>query len=126
MKLRRDQSSAMFKLFYEDPETAYNKNLTTRTCNGVPVKSILPALGYFLISCQLSPCFQAVALIDDHRTPVILGEMISVFDDHLVSGDDSGKGRQLNGRIRVIVILFICLVGTILIFWFDWDDTFFV
>ena len=48
MKLRRDQSSA--KLFYEDPETAYNKNLTTLTCDGVPVKSILPALGYFLIS----------------------------------------------------------------------------
>ena len=60
--------------------------------------------------------FQAVALVDDHLTPVILGEMNSVFDDHLVSGDDNGKGRQLNGRIRVIVILSICLVGTILIF----------
>jgi len=33
-------------------EMAYNKNLTTLTCNGVPVKSILPALGYFLISCM--------------------------------------------------------------------------
>src|SRR5712691_6931669 len=50
MKFRRDQSSA--KLFYEDPETAYNKNLTMLMCNGVPVKSILPVLGYFLISCM--------------------------------------------------------------------------
>ncbi len=50
MKFRRDQSSA--KLFYEGPETAYNKNLTTPMCNGVPVKCILPTLGYFLISCM--------------------------------------------------------------------------
>jgi len=27
--------------------TAYNKNLVTLTCNGVPVRGILPALGYF-------------------------------------------------------------------------------
>src|SRR6266850_1980096 len=105
MKLRSDQSSA--KLFYKDSETAYNKNIIDHTYVQRGTRQEHPpcagVLFDFLHENRVH-VFQTVALINYDLTPVILGKVHSVFDDHLVSCNDDGKGRQLGGWVRTVFV----------------------